>query len=448
MFSQDNQLRSTDNKEKKKQFLPNALESALSLGDFQKEIHNECTPQIIVSKVVERIGCLVDFEASAIYLVDEETSDMQMSVCMPSDFKNAMEEEFEFMVQNGFVAWAIRERRGIKVFSKDGSRQILLHVMATYSRTRGLFIGIFPAQLSRLPDGAMEVLSLVIRNAANSIESLIYSTMMRNQEQRLEEQVEHKTQALVRYEKQFVQAQNMEAIATLAGGVAHQFNNALTGLIGNIDLISMTVQNDAKVLPYIERTRPIVERMSKLSSQLLEYARGGKYMTRVITLKALFNEIEPAIQLALKKTVQLTINLTDELTAVDVDLVQMRTAILAIIKNANEAIVEKGSVQISSQYFQWCEVPEENRSDLKPGEYAFIGVRDDGKGMNSDTLRRVFEPFFSTKFEGRGLSMAATSGIIKNHNGCIHVSSQIDKGTQVHIYLPKISSDKAIFQST
>lgn len=442
MSSQDNQLSWADNKANSRQFIQNAIESALSLGDFQKEIHNECTPQIIISKTVERIAHLVHFEASAIYLVDEETSDLQMSVCMPSSFENSMEEEFEFMIQNGFVAWAIRERRGILVFSKDGSRQILLHVMATYSRARGLYIGIFPSQLSSLPDGSMEILSLIIRNAANCIESLIYSTMMRNQQKHLKAQVEHKTRELIRYEKQLVQAQNMEAIATLAGGVAHQFNNALTGLIGNLDLISMTVQNDAKVLSYIERTRPIVERMSKLSSQLLDYARGGKYMTQSITLKVLFNEIVPVIQLTLKKTVALTIELTDEPTTVDVDLVQMRTAILAIIKNADEAIFDKGSVKISGQCFQWHEIPEEIRSELKPGEYAFICFTDDGKGMDGKTLRRVFEPFFSTKFEGRGLSMAATSGIIKNHHGYIHVSSQINKGTQVGVYLPNISSDK------
>ena len=119
------------------------------------------------------------FDSSAIYLVDEQTSDMQMSTCAPTDAQNGLEDELAFMIENGFVAWAIRERRGITVNSKDGSRQILLHVMATYSRIRGLFIGVFPPKLSKLQDGSLEVVSIILRNAVNGIESLIYSSMMR-----------------------------------------------------------------------------------------------------------------------------------------------------------------------------------------------------------------------------------------------------------------------------
>jgi len=231
----------------------------------------------------------------------------------------------------------------------------------------------------------------------------------------------------------------MEAIAALAGGVAHQFNNALTGLTGNIDLISMTVPSDSEILPYIERTRPIIERMSNLTSQLLAYAQGGTYMTQVISLKKLFDEVLPAIKCALKQTVQLTVELTDESTHVDVDLIQMRTAILAIINNADEAITDKGSIRISSQLVQWDQIPDDISNDLKPGDYACIRFQDNGTGMDKDTLRRLFDPFFSTKFEGRGLSMAAVSGIIKSQNGWVTVSSRIGKGTDVHVYLPQIS---------
>lgn len=430
-----------NNKEKSNRFIQNAIELALSLGDFQKETQIECTPQTVVSEAIGRISRLIRFEASAIYLVDEETSDMQLSVCTPYNVEASIEKEFEFMIQNGFIAWAIRERRGITVYSKDGSRQILLHVLATYSRIRGLFMGIFPSQPARIPNASLETVSLILRNAVNGIESLIYSTMLQQQKKDLEKEVAQKTQQLVRYEKQLAQAQNTEAIAALAGGVAHQFNNALTGLAGNIDLISMTVQGESKILPYVERIRPIIERMSKLTSQLLAYARGGAYMTQAISLQALFNELSPAIKLALKKAVQLSVKLSDESITVDVDLLQMRTAIIAIINNADEAIDEQGSIRISSQLYQWNQIPDDIRNELKPGNYACIHFQDNGTGMDADTLRRLFEPFFSTKFEGRGLSMATVSGIIKNHNGWITVSSQSGKGTDVHIYLPEISSN-------
>jgi signal transduction histidine kinase len=434
-FSDDELLR-VDYNEKSKQFIQNAIEVALSLGDFQKEIHGRCTPQSVASKALGRIGRLIRFDASAIYLVDEETSDMHMSVCSPSDAQAGLDEELEFLIQNGFVAWAIRERRGITVFSKDGGRQLLLHVMATYARTRGLFMGTFPAQLSRLPDASLEILSIILRNAANGIESLVYSNMLQQQKMDLEKTVEQKTRRLIHYEKQLVQAQNMEAIAALAGGVAHQFNNALTGMIGNLDLLSMITPGTSEARRYIERMRPIVERMTKLTSQLLAYAQGGKYMTQAVSVKDIFNEALPAIRQTIKKTIRLSLEVGEESITVNVDTIQMRMAVLAVVNNADEAIAREGSICIRSRFVHSSDIPEHIRDELRPGDYVCISFQDTGTGMDSNTLRRLFEPFFSTKFEGRGLSMAAVSGIIKSHNGWIDVTSQLDQGTSVQIYLP------------
>jgi signal transduction histidine kinase len=438
-FSDDELIR-IDYNEKSKRFIQNAIEVALSLGDFQKEIHNKCTPATVALKALERIGRLIRFDASAIYLVDEETSDLQLSVCMPSDSENSLDQELEFLIQNGFVGWAIRERRGITVVSKDGERQILLHVMATYSRTRGLFMGAFPSRLPKLPDASLEILSIILRNAANGIESLLYSSLLTRQKEDLEKTIEQKTRQLVRYEKQLAQAQHMEAVAALAGGVAHQFNNSLAGLIGYLDLLSMNVRSEPDALRYIERTRPIVERMTKLTSQLLAYAQGGQYLSYVVSVKELFTEALPAIRNALKKTITLTVALSDDATTIDVDMIQMRMVILAVVSNADEAMADGGCIRISSHLVHSSDLPENIKDELRPGDYVCIGFQDSGSGMDSTTLRRLFEPFFSTKFEGRGLSMAAVSGIIRRHSGWIDVSSEIDQGTNVQIYLPKISS--------
>jgi signal transduction histidine kinase len=439
-FSDDELIR-IDYNEKSKRFIQNAIEVALSLGDFQKEIHHKCTPQTVALKALERIGHLIRFDACAIFLVDEETSDLQLSVCMPSDSENSLDQELEFLIQNGFVAWAIRERRGITVVSRDGERQILLHVMATYSRTRGLFMGIFPSRLPKLPDASFEILSIILRNAANGIESLIYSSLLTQQKEDLEKAIDQKTQRLVRYEKQLAQAQHMEAVAALAGGVAHQFNNSLAGLIGYLDLLSMSVRSEPDALRYIERTRPIVERMTKLTGQLLAYAQGGQYMSHVVSLKELFIEVLPAIRNTLKKRTTLTVELRDDATTINVDMIQMRMVMLAVVSNADEAMADRGSLRISSDLVHSCNLPENIKDELRPGDYACIRFQDTGTGMDSTTLRRLFEPFFSTKFEGRGLSMAAVSGIIKRHAGWIDVSSQIDQGTKVQIYLPKSSSN-------
>jgi len=428
-----------ENQEYSKQFIQNAIESALSLGDFQKEVNSECTPRTINTKAINRIQRLVLFEASAVYIADDKTSDMSLSVFTPDDAKESIEEELEFLIENGLVAWAIRERRGITVFSKDGSRQLFLHVMATCSRIRGLFMGIFPSQLSRLPDASLEIVSIILRNAVNGIDSLMHSTLLRQKKQDLEKALEEKKKQVIRYEKDLMQAQKSEAIAALAGGVAHQFNNALTGLIGNIDLISMSDKKNGDVSPYIDRIHPIIERMSKLTSQLLAYAQGGTYMTQAISLESFFDEVLPAIKHILERQIQLEVELTDASCTVEIDLIQMRMVILAIVNNAKEAIVENGIIRIVVRRVQWGQMPDCISSELKPGNYACIGIEDNGSGMDDNMVRRIFEPFFSTKFTGRGLSMAAVLGIVKRHCGWIDVSSMIGKGTQVEIYLPQIS---------
>ena len=428
-----------ENQEHRKRYIQNAIESALSLGDFQKEVNSECTPGTINTKAIDRIQGLIHFEASAICITDDNTSDMSLSVFTPEEAKASIEEELEFLIDNGFVAWAIRERRGITVFSKDGSQQLFLHVLATCSRIRGLFLGIFPSQLSRLPDASLEIVSIILRNAVNGIESLMHATLLRQKKEDLESALEEKTKQLIRYEKDLMQAQKSEAIAALAGGVAHQFNNALTGLIGNIDLISMSAQKKSDVSPYIDRIHPIIERMSKLTSQLLAYAQGGTYMTQVISLEALFDEVLPGIKHILAKQIQLEVEQADESCTVEVDLIQMRMVILAIVNNAKEAIDDNGIIRIVARRVQWGQMPDSIRSDLKPGNYACIGIEDNGSGMDNTMLRRLFDPFFSTKFTGRGLSMAAVLGIVKRHRGWITGSSVIGQGTQVEIYLPQIS---------
>jgi signal transduction histidine kinase len=428
-----------DHREKSRQFIQNAIELALSFGDFQKEVHCQCTPLDIVLKTAERISRLISFEASALYLVDEETSDMQLSVCRPADYKKAMEDELNFLIENGFVAWAIRERRGIIVYSKDGHQQILLHVISTYSRTRGLFMGLFPTQMRRLPDASLEILSIILRNAANGIESLTYSNMLRQQKMELEKIVAEKTQRLVHYEKQLLQAQNMEAIAALAGGVAHQFNNALTGLIGYLDLISLCVGGDSDAAGYLERIRPVTDRMTSLTNHLLAYAQGGKYMASIVSLRNLLADVQPVIRRSIKSCVQLTTESADDTLTVQVDMIQLRMAILAIANNADEAIAQEGNIHICGHGVSSADLDEEIRTELRPGEYVCLSIRDTGRGMDKNTRRRIFQPFFSTKFEGRGLSMAAVFGIIKNHNGWITVDSELDLGTTVNIYLPIVA---------
>src|SRR5512136_733508 len=138
--------------EENRRFIQNVLEMALSLVDFQENIINSYGPENIVEEAEKRIRYLIPFESSTIYLVNQDTADFQLAVCNPPTSRAYIANEVEDMIEKGFFAWAIRERRGITIASKDRTRRLLLHVIATHSRIRGMFIGLLDDSRQQIPD--------------------------------------------------------------------------------------------------------------------------------------------------------------------------------------------------------------------------------------------------------------------------------------------------------
>ncbi len=236
-------------------------------------------------------------------------------------------------------------------------------------------------------------------------------------------------------EEKLQQARKMEAVATLAGGIAHQFNNALTVIMGRLEILELDPHQFSK-----NAIGPIKEtagRMAKLTNQLLAYARAGKYHSKSVNMSDFLEETLSLIQHLIKPSVTVEIDLDPATASVEMDSTQMQMVMSAIVFNALEAMDEKGTLRI----FCGNEIIGKNMArrfpGLKPGRYVKLSVEDDGKGMDPKTLRQVFEPFFTTKFQGRGLGMAAAYGIIKNHGGWIDVDSELGRGTVVSIHLPE-----------
>jgi PAS domain S-box-containing protein len=241
---------------------------------------------------------------------------------------------------------------------------------------------------------------------------------------------------LAEEEKKELQVQRMESIFTLAGGIAHDFNNALSGITGNIDLLKMDLPNMASIGRYIEAMNNAAQRMVHLTDQLLAYARGGKYWPTKISLSKLVEEILPMIQHKIAPVICVKTNFAGDIFKVKADMTQMHMVVSAVVINAAEAIEGQGQIIIRTSNNEIDEGVAKYNPGLKPGRYACLTVQDDGKGMDTETKRKIFEPFFTRKFKGRGLGMAAVYGIVKNHGGWISVESQLGKGTVVRIYLP------------
>lgn len=244
-----------------------------------------------------------------------------------------------------------------------------------------------------------------------------------------------------RLEKQLQQAQKMEAISTLAGGIAHEFNNALSVVMSSLDMLEVERPGDEIMSKYAELIKSSSLRMSKLTRQLLAYARGGKYKPEITSLVDFIDITLPIIQHIVPSEIRISTILSDAVDKIEVDITQMQMALSAIVTNAVEAIEGKGCISISSgeKKVDWELVRQ--HPDATSGRYVYVAIEDNGKGMDKRTVDLLFEPFFTMKFQGRGLGMAAAYGIVKNHNGFIEIDSQPEKGTVVSINLPTVETE-------
>lgn len=240
------------------------------------------------------------------------------------------------------------------------------------------------------------------------------------------------------------QAQKMEAIATLAGGVAHQFNNALAVILGNLELIQMDGFHDAKLNLYVEPINQASQKMVQLTGQLLAYARGGKFQTQTISAHRFVTETLKIVQHSMAPYVDVETDLDEKTDHIEVDLTQMQMMLAAILSNASEAMEDQGRVRITLRNTNVSTQKCQKHPGLKSGRHVLLRIADNGKGMDEQTRSRIFEPFFTTKFQGRGLGMAAVYGIVKKHGGYVYVESAIGRGTTVSIYLPGIQAKEQV----
>ena len=239
-------------------------------------------------------------------------------------------------------------------------------------------------------------------------------------------------------EQQLRKVQKMEAIATLAGGVAHEFNNSLMGIMGHIELLKMNLPEDERRNKSLETMNIAGHRMSRLTDQLLAYAKGGKYQPNNLKLDDFVIETLPILEHDLSSDIRVETHLQKDISFINADNAQMQMVMSAILGNSNEAIEDKGLIKITAENKDVDEDFTKQHRGLKPGPYVCLTIEDDGKGMDEETRNGIFEPFFTTKFQGRGMGMAAVHGIVRNHDGWIYVDSELGRGTKVQIYLPVI----------
>jgi two-component system cell cycle sensor histidine kinase/response regulator CckA len=245
-------------------------------------------------------------------------------------------------------------------------------------------------------------------------------------------------------EAQLQYAQKMEALGTLAGGIAHNFNNLLMGIQGNTTLMLLEADSDRSHYENLKKIEKLVDSGSKLTKQLLGYARKGQYEIKPLSVNRVIEETSETFSIT-KKDIAVHRELADNLHVVQADQSQIEQVLWNLYVNAADAMSAGGEL-----FLETGNVTSRNMKNkpykVKTGNYVLITVRDTGTGMDRKTMEHIFEPFFSTKglAKGTGLGLASVYGMVKAHGGYIDVESKKGRGTTFNIYLP--ASEKQILE--
>jgi len=243
-------------------------------------------------------------------------------------------------------------------------------------------------------------------------------------------------------EQQLRQAHKMEAIGTLAGGVAHDFNNILSTIEGYAHLLRDNIKKKGHIRNYVDQIVAGTERASDLTRRLLAFSRSQVINPAPLDLTRTIRNIKTLLERLAGEDIDFQIETSPEELVVTADQLQIEQALINLVTNARDAMPQGGILRLTTESAVLVDSPEESCKQLRPGHYAKLVVSDSGTGIDPSMKERIFDPFFTTKEVGKGtgLGLSMTFGIIKQHKGYIEVDSESGQGTIFSIYLPLVDS--------
>ena len=255
--------------------------------------------------------------------------------------------------------------------------------------------------------------------------------------------ISHDITKIKQLERQYLQAQKMEAIGTLAGGVAHDFNNLLTVINGYCGLLLNFPALDDKSRVMVDEIHKAGERAAMLTRQLLAFSRQQMLEPQVLDLNDVVTDTESMLRRLIGEDIVISLSLEPSMRRIKADPGQIQQILMNLVVNARDAMPQGGTLSIETKNVTLDEEYCQSHSGACPGEFAMLAVIDEGTGMDDQTRAHIFEPFYTTKEfgKGTGLGLAMVFGITKQSGGYIHVDSEIGRGTSFEVYFPVSTLD-------
>lgn len=292
------------------------------------------------------------------------------------------------------------------------------------------------------PDGEVRTLQLYSRHVEHEYDQIILGVLVDVTERKRAEEERARLEAQMRH------AQKLESLGVLAGGIAHDFNNLLVGILGNASFIFDDLPEGSSTRQSVAHIIDAAERAAELVREMLAYSGRGHFLVEPVNLSVLTRDMAHLLESSISKRAVLEYALEEKLPNILADAAQMRQIIMNLLTNASEAVEDSGGtirlstgvIEADRQYLLDSILAEE----LPEGQYVFVEVADSGVGIEPRLLPRIFEPFYSTKFTGRGLGLAAVLGIVRGHKGAIKVTSRPGNGSVFRVLFPVHEDPAAI----
>jgi len=252
------------------------------------------------------------------------------------------------------------------------------------------------------------------------------------------DQLKEETEQRKLAQESLIQAQKMEIVGRLAGGVAHDYNNILTTILGYSQIMAMKLDETNPMRSMVDDIYEAAERATDLTRQLLAFSRKQVMEMKVVSLNMVVENISKMLRRLIGEDIELQLKFVESAGNIKADSGQIEQVIMNLVINARDAMPGGGNLTIETAQVELDEQYAAVHSEVEPGMYTVLIVTDSGKGMSQEEQEKIFEPFFTTKKRGKGtgLGLATVYGIVRQHNGHIYVYSELGKGTTFKIYLP------------
>ncbi len=313
-----------------------------------------------------------------------------------------------------------------------------------YSARKNYFL---QYQLKKEREKISEAYSMLEKRVIERTKELHESNILLKKEIKRRDEYKQKQAKL---EAQLFQLHKMETIGTLAGGIAHDFNNILTPILGYSGMLLDELKEGSPLKEDVEQIQKAAERGKTIVQKVLTFSRYIDTDKKPVLMNEVITETIDLVKVSLSKNISIKTDLSPECGAVMADKPQIQQVLMNIMINAIHAMKEKGGILEIKLNQEFIEKKQVNTcKKVRDGYYNVITITDTGHGMNSETLQRIFEPFYTNKEigEGTGLGLAIVHGIVKNHSGFIEVVSKPDEGTAFRIYFPEYKNEKIKYKT-